>query len=222
MRVLVVEDERMQAEHVASAVEACGFECDVEMSRKGGCMKLLKGSYDIAFIDIRLGREDGKDIIHSARERGVQTYLIVLSSFASQGEKHAAFAMGADDFLTKPVPRDELIMRLKAVARRLSPVDEPEILKGAGVVVNVDTQEVRRNGRSIKLSPREKKLLILLMRNAGRTVPADTIVEYVWGEGINPDSTVVHANVSRLRKKLRLGDEDDVIHTVRDIGYVFK
>ena len=222
MRVLVVEDERMQAEHVASAVEACGFECDVEMTRKGGCMKLLKGNYDIAFIDIRLGREDGKDIIHSARERGVQTYLIVLSSFASQGEKHAAFAMGADDFLTKPVPRDELIMRLKAVARRLSPVDEPEILKGAGVVVNVDTQEVRRNGRSIKLSPREKKLLILLMRNAGRTVPADTIVEYVWGEGINPDSTVVHANVSRLRKKLRLGDEDDVIHTVRDIGYVFK
>lgn len=222
MRVLVVEDERMQAEHVASAVEACGFECDVEMTRKGGCMKLQKGSYDIAFIDIRLGREDGKDIIHSARERGVQTYLIVLSSFASQGEKHAAFAMGADDFLTKPVPRDELIMRLKAIARRLSPVDEPEILKGAGVVVNVDTQEVRRNGRSIKLSPREKKLLILLMRNAGRTVPADTIVEYVWGEGINPDSTVVHANVSRLRKKLRLGDEDDVIHTVRDIGYVFK
>ena len=222
MRVLIVEDEKMQAEHVASAVESCGFECDVEMTRKGGCMKLLKGNYDIAFIDIRLGREDGKDIIHSARERGVQTYLIVLSSFASQGEKHAAFAMGADDFLAKPVPRDELVMRLKAIARRLSPEDEPEILKGAGVVVNVDTQEVRRNGRSIKLSPRERKLLILLMRNASRTVPTDTIVEYVWGDGLDPDSTVVLANISRLRKKLRLGEEDDVIHTVRDIGYVFK
>ena len=222
MRVLVVEDERMQAEHVASAVEACGFECDVEMTRKGGCAKLLKGNYDIAFIDIRLGDDDGTDIIHSARLRGVQTYLIVLSSFASQGEKHAAFAMGADDFLTKPVSRDELIMRLKAIARRLSPVDEPEILKGAGVVVNVDTQEVRRNGRSIKLSPRETKLLILLMRNASRAVPTDTIVEHVWGDGIDPDSTVVQANISRLRKKLRLGEEDDVIHTVRDIGYVFK
>lgn len=222
MRVLVVEDERMQAEHVASAVEACGFECDVEMTRKGGCAKLLKENYDIAFIDIRLGDDDGKDIIHSARLRGVQTYLIVLSSFASQGEKHAAFAMGADDFLTKPVSRDELIMRLKAIARRLSPVDEPEILKGAGVVVNVDTQEVRRNGRSIKLSPRGKKLLILLMRNASRAVPTDTIVEHVWGDGIDPDSTVVQANISRLRKKLRLGEEDDVIHTVRDIGYVFK
>lgn len=222
MRVLVVEDEKMQAEHVASAVEACGFECDVEMTRKGGCAKLLKGNYDIAFIDIRLGREDGKDIIHSAREKGVRTFLIVLSSFAGPAEKHAAFEMGADDFLAKPVPIDELRMRLKAIARRLSLSDEPEILKGAGVVVNVDTQEVRRNGRSIKLSPREKKLLILLMRNANRTVPTDTIVEYVWGDGLNPDSTVVQANISRLRKKLQLGEEDDVIHTVRDIGYVFK
>ena len=222
MRVLVVEDEKMQAEHVASAVEACGFECDVEMTRRGGCAKLLKGSYDIAFIDIRLGREDGKDIIHSARLRGVRTYLIVLSSFAGPGEKHAAFEMGADDFLTKPVARDELVMRLRAIARRLSPVTEPEILKGAGVVVNVDTQEVRRNGRVIKLSPREKKLLVLLMRNANRTVPTDTIVEHVWGDGIDPDSTVVQANISRLRKKMRLGEEDDVIHTVRDIGYVFK
>lgn len=222
MRVLIVEDEKMQAEHVASAVEACGFECDIEMTRKGGCAKLLKGNYDIAFIDIRLGREDGKDIIHSARQRGVRTFLIVLSSFAGPAEKHAAFGMGADDFLTKPVSRDELIMRLKAIARRLSPASEQEVLKGAGVVVNVDTQTVTRNGRRIELAPREKRLLVLLMRNMGRTVPIDTIVDYVWGDGMDPDSTVTRANVSRLRKKLCLGDEDDVIHTVRDIGYVFK
>ena len=222
MRVLIVDDEKMQTEHVASAVEACGFACDVEMTRRGGCARLLKGDYDIAFIDIRLGREDGKDIIHSAREKGVRTFLIVLSSFAGPAEKHAAFEMGADDFLAKPVPIDELRMRLKAIARRLSSANEPEILKGAGVVVNVDTQEVRRNGRSIKLSPRERKLLILLMRNASRTVPTDTIVEYVWGDGLDPDSTVVLANISRLRTKLRMGEEDEVIHTVRDIGYVFK
>lgn len=222
MRVLIVDDEKMQTEHVASAVEACGFKCDVEMTRRGGCAKLLKGDYDIAFIDIRLGREDGKDVIHSARQRGVRTYLIVLSSYAGECEKHAAFAMGADDFLTKPVSRDELIMRLKAIARRLSPMSGPEVLKGAGVVVNVDTQTVRRNGRIIELAPREKKLLVLLMRNMGRTVPIDTIVDHVWGDGMDPDSTVVRANVSRLRKKLCAGDEDDVIHTVRDYGYVFK
>ena len=222
MRVLVVEDEKMQAEHVASAVEACGFKCDVEMTRRGGCAKLLKGDYDIAFIDIRLGREDGKDVIHSARERGVQTYLIVLSSFTGAGEKLSAFAMGADDFLSKPIARDELVMRLKAIVRRLAPASAPEILRGAGVSVNVDSQEVRRNGRNVNLTPREQKLLTLLMRNAGRPVAIDTIVDYVWGDGIDPDSTVVLANVSRLRKKLRIGNEAEVIHTVRDVGYVFK
>ena len=222
MRVLIVEDERMQAEHVASAVEDCGFAYDIEMTRKGGCAKLMKGTYDIAFIDIRLGREDGKDIIREARARGVRTYLVVLSSFSGPAEKHAAFELGADDFLAKPVPIDELRMRLKAIARRLSSADAREILKGAGVIVNVDTQEVRRNGRVIKLSPREKKLLILLMRSKGRAVPTDTIVEHVWGDGIDPDSTVVLANISRLRTKLRMGEEDEVIHTVRDIGYVFK
>lgn len=222
MKVLVVEDEKMQAEHVASAVEACGFDCDVEMTEKSGRLKLLKGDYDIAFIDIRLGNGDGKNILHAARANGVRTYLIVLSSHAGDGEKHAAFSMGADDFLTKPVSRDELVMRLKAIVRRLSPSTEPEVLKGAGVVVNVDTRLVKRNGRIIELAPREKKLLILLMRNIGHTVPIDTIVDYVWGDGMDPDSTVVRANVSRLRKKLRAGDEDDVIHTVRDYGYVFK
>ena len=222
MRVLIVEDERMQAEHVASAVEDCGFAYDIEKTRKDGCAKLMKGTYDIAFIDIRLGREDGKDIIREARARGVRTYLVVLSSFSGPAEKHAAFELGADDFLAKPVPIDELRMRLKAIARRLSSADAREILKGAGVIVNVDTQEVRRNGRVIKLSPREKKLLILLMRSKGRAVPTDTIVEHVWGDGIDPDSTVVLANISRLRTKLRMGEEDEVIHTVRDIGYVFK
>lgn len=223
MKVLIIDDEKMQAEHIAEAVEACGFDYDIELSGKRGCAKLLQGSYDIAFIDIRLGRnEDGKDILHAARSKNIKTFLVVLSSYANEGDKLSAFSLGADDFLTKPITRDELIMRIKAIARRLLPMSTPEILRGAGMVVNIDTQEVRRNGREITLSPREKRLLILLMRNAGRIVPMDTIAEYVWGDGVNPDSTVVRANVSRLRMKLRLGDENDVIHTIRDIGYVFK
>ena len=222
MRVLIVEDEKMQAEHVASAVEACGFDYDIESTERGGRAKLLTGRYDIAFVDIRLGRADGKNILHAARAKGVKTFLIVLSSFTGAGEKLSAFAMGADDFLSKPIARDELVMRLKAIVRRLAPASAPEILRGAGVSVNVDSQEVRRNGRNVNLTPREQKLLTLLMRNAGRPVAIDTIVDYVWGDGIDPDSTVVLANVSRLRKKLRIGNEAEVIHTVRDVGYVFK
>ena len=222
MKVLIIEDERMQAEHVAAAVAQCGFDCDIEMDGRSGCAKLLTGEYDVAFIDVQLPKVNGRDILHRAHAKGVRTYMVVLSSFASEADKLSCFSMGADDFLAKPVSIDELKMRLKAMARRLSPEGGPEIISGGGVTVSVETQEVRRNGRVVDLTPREKKLLILLMRNRGRPVPLDTIVDYVWGPGINPDSKVAQANVSRLRKKLRLGDEDEVIHTVRDIGYVFK
>jgi len=222
MKVLIIDDDKMQVEHVSAAVSRCGFDFDATTDGKSGCAMLLKGGYDVAFVDIELKKYDGKDILRAARAKNLKTLLIVLSSHASAADRLSGFAMGADDYLVKPVSIDELSMRLKALARRLQPAQDVEILTGAGMVFNVTTQEVRRNGRLIDLSPREKKLLALLMRNKGRPIALDTIVEYVWGDGIDPNSTVAQANISRLRKKLRIGDEDEVIHTLRDIGYVFK
>lgn len=222
MKVLVIDDDEMQVEHVATAVGLDGHECDSELDGKAGCLKLLKGGYDIAFIDIELKRYDGKEILRQARARNLRTYLFVLSSHASPADLLSGFAMGADEYLAKPVSIEELRARLKAIERRLRPSFAPEILTGAGLVFNTDTEVVRRNGRIIELGPREKKLLALLMHNKGRTVSLETIIDHVWGDGLNPDSTVVQANISRLRKKLRIGDEDEVIHTIRDKGYVFK
>ena len=222
MRVLIIEDAQSDRELVSGAVAKCGFDFETATDGCLGEAMLLTGVYDIAFVDINLPHTNGREIVHQARKKGLKTFLIVLSSLTTEADKLTAFAMGADDFLAKPISIDELVMRLNAIARRLRHEDKPEVLEGNGVVVNVDTQEVTRNGRVIRLTPREKKLLVMLMRNKGRVLPMDMIAEYVWGDGIDPDSTVVQANVSRLRKKLRLGSEDDVIHTVRDIGYVFK
>lgn len=222
MKVLIIDDDKMQVEHVAAAVDLCGFERDSAMDGRIGCSMLMKGGYDVAFIDIELKQYDGKDILRKARAKNLKTYLIVLSSHASEADRLSGFAMGADDYLVKPVSIDELSMRLKAVARRLHPILGAEVLSGAGVVFNVTTQEVRRNGRVVELTPREKKLLALLMRNKGRPISLETIVGHIWGDEIDPCSTVAQANISRLRKKLRTGDEDEVIHTMRDVGYVFK
>jgi len=222
MKVLIIDDDKMQVEHVSAAVSRCGFDSDATTDGKTGCLKLLKGGYDVAFVDIELKLYDGKEILRQAHAKKLKTYLFVLSSHASEADRLSGFAMGADEYLAKPVSIDEIVARLRAIERRLQPSLAPEILMGAGMVFNVTTQEVRRNGRFIDLTPREKKLLALLMRNKGRPVALDTIVEYVWGDGIDPNSTVAQANISRLRKKLRIGDEDEVIHTMRDIGYVFK
>lgn len=222
MKVLIIEDAKSSVEHIGLAVDACGYDYDVARDGQTGWRMLSNGNYDVAFVDIELPKMDGKDIIQRAHSRGLSTFLVVLSSHGSEADKLSGFAMGADEYLVKPISVDELKWRLKAISRRLTRACGKEILSWEGLVVNVDTQKVRRNGRSIELTPREKKLLILLMRRRGRPVSVDEIGSVIWGDDLNPDSTVVQSNVSRLRKKLRKGDEDDVIHTVRDMGYVFK
>ena len=188
MKVLVIEDDKMSAEHAAAAVGMCGFECDFARNGREGLSLLLKGDYDIALVDIEM---------------------------PGLGE------MGADDYLVKPISIDELSLRLQAIARRLVPDSKPEVLSAKGLVVNIDTHTVRRYGQPIDLSPREMKLLVLLMRNKGRCLTYDTIADHVWGP-IDSVGSVVSANVSRLRKKLAAGGAEEVIHTVRDVGYVFK
>ena len=221
MKILVIEDDKMSAEHAAAAVGVCGFQCDFARNGREGLGLLSKGSYDIALVDIEMPGLGGLDVLRTARKRGIKTYLLVLSSHASEAERIAGLKMGADDYLVKPISIDELSLRLQAIARRLVPDQEAEVLSCSGVVVNIDKQTVRRNGQPIDLSPREMKLLVLLMRNKGRCLTYDTIADHVWGP-IDSVGSVVSANVSRLRKKLAAGGAEEVIHTVRDVGYVFK
>lgn len=222
MKVLIVEDTKTDQEVISSAVARCGLDFETTSNGRLGEAMLRTGRYDIAFIDIKLPHVNGRELLCQARKNNLKTFLIVLSSFTSEADKISAFALGADEFLAKPISVDELAVRVRAIVRRLKQEKTPEIIVAGDLVVNVDAQEVKRNGRIIRLTPKEKKMLVLLMRNKGRTVTTDMIAEYVWGEAVDPDSTAVPANISRLRKKLRIGDEDDVIHTVRDIGYVFK
>ena len=222
MKILVIDDDKGEREHVAMAADMCGYDCEGAATGKEGSAKLLTGRYDIAIIDIELNGYDGKEILRQAHRRQLRTFLAVLSSHFTEADRLSGFAMGADDYLSKPMSLEELSMRLKAIARRILPTVGPEILAGKGIVVNVDTQQIRRNGRVIALSPREVKLLVLLMRNRGLPVSLETIVSHVWGRALDPDSTAVAANVSRLRKKLRQEGEEEAIFTVWEGGYVFK
>lgn len=221
MKILIVEDDKMSAQHAAAAVAACGYDCDLASDGNEGLRRMATTDYDIALIDIEMPGLGGLDVIRTARQRGTRTYLAILSSHTSTAERIAGLKMGADDYLVKPISIDELALRLQAIARRLAPCHGPEILSGAGVVVDVGAQTVRRNGQLIDLTPKEKKLLIYLMRNRGRCQPYDSIADHVWGP-LDSVGSVVSANVSRLRKKLAAGGDEEVIHTVRDVGYVFK
>ena len=221
MKVLVMEDDKMAAEHAAAAIGVCGFQCDFARNGREGLGLLSKGDYDIALVDIEMPGLGGLDVLRTARKRGIRTYLLVLSSHASEAERIAGLKMGADAYLVKPISIDELSLRLQAIARRIDPVCAEDILSCAGVVVNVDKQTVRLDGQLIDLTPTERKLLVYLMRNRGRCVTHDAIADHLWWH-LGSTGSVVSANVSRLRKKLAAGGCREVIHTVRDVGYVFK
>lgn len=222
MKILVMDDEPLQAEHVVAAAEACGYMCDVAKNGIEGYAMLSGGSYDIAVIDVEMPRLGGLDVVRKARQRGVKTFLVVLSSHGSEADRVSGLSIGADEYLVKPVPIDEMALRLKAIARRLQPQAAPEVLSWSGVTVDLSRQTVRRNGRLVDLSARERKLLVLLMRNRGRCVPYGRIADEMWGPSCYAVDSVVTANVCRLRKKLNEGEATEVIHTVRDVGYVFK
>ena len=221
MKMLIVEDDKMAAQHAAAAAGVCGYECDIAGNGREGLRMMSEKDYDIALVDIEMPGLGGLDVLRTARQRGTRTYLLVLSSHASEAERIAGLRMGADDYLAKPISIDELSLRLQAIARRMSPNQEAEVLSCSGVVVNIDAQTVRRNGQTIDLTPKEMKLLVYLMRNKGRCLPYDSIADHVWGP-IDSVGSVVSANVSRIRKKLAVGGDEEVIHTVRDVGYVFK
>lgn len=223
MKVLIVEDEPMQAEHAAAAVGVCGFESEIAHDGQEGLAKLWSDAYDIAIVDVEMPRMGGLDLIRFARQKQIRTYFVVLSSRTSPADKISGLQMGADDYLVKPISIDELSLRLRAIARRLNPATGIETLSSAGVVVNIGEQTVWRDGNVIELTPREKEILVLLMRNKGRCIQYDVIASQVWGP-IDVSPSVVSANISRLRKKLAVGENADkeVIHTIRDFGYVFK
>ena len=132
MKILVMEDDKMAAKHAAAAIGMCGFRCDFARNGREGLGLLSKGDYDIALVDIEMPGLGGLDVLRTARKRGTRTYLLVLSSHASEAERIAGLKMGADDYLVKPISIDSFrcgFRRLRAVCcqvRKLKCFRAPE------------------------------------------------------------------------------------------------
>jgi two-component system response regulator MprA len=125
---------------------------------------------------------------------------------------------GADDYLTKPFSFDVLMARVRAVARR-GPIPQPVFLQFADLTMDLSAREVRRGNRHIALTRTEFAILELLLRNAGRVVSRDNLIESVWGAGAEIESNTLDAFVRLLRAKVEAPDEPKLIQTVRGVGY---
>ena len=222
MRILLVEDDRQTAKFIMKGLRQEGFAVDHAPDGLEGLHLASTESYDAAIVDIMLPGLDGLTLIHELRKRKIITPVIVLSAKSSVDDRIKGLQAGGDDYLVKPFAFSELVARIQALIRRLSPSAEPTTLTVSDLKMDLVRRKVFRGGMEIELQPKEFALLEYLMRNPGRVLSKTMIMEHVWDYNFDPETNVVEARICRLRDKIDRSFNTKLIHTTRGVGYVLE
>jgi len=221
MRLLVVEDEKKVAGFIKKGLEEEGYVVDLASDGEKGLNLALDRPYQVILLDINLPKFDGLSLLKRLREKDITTPALLLTVRATIEDKVLGLDGGADDYLAKPFAFEELLARIRALARR-SAEAEPAALQVADLVLDPITRSVRRGAEKIELTAKEYALLAYFMRNQGRVLTRTMIAESVWGYDFDTETNVMDVYVSYVRKKIDGDREVNLIHTVRGVGYVMK
>jgi two-component system response regulator MprA len=223
-QVLVVDDDPQLREALARALQLDGYDVSTASNGAKALEMLGQRRPDLMVLDVMMPYVGGLDVCRTLRSRGDRLPILVLTARDEVGDRVAGLDAGADDYLTKPFALEELRARLRALLRRATPETESEsaALSYGDMVLDPVTRTVRRGERAIDLTRTEFALLELLMRNAGRPLARDVIMDRVWGWESEPTSNSLEVFIGYLRRKTESDGEPRLIHTVRGIGYVLR
>jgi len=214
MRVLVVEDAARLANWIAEGLRDQGFAVDVAYDGTEA-NKLDLNPYDVVVLDRDLPGIHGDTLCRMITDSDDPAMVLMLTAASAPGERVAGLALGADDYLPKPFHFPELVLRVRALARR-KPTAQPHTLRACGVELDLRTGLVNRDGRPIDLTPKERAVLEALLRASPAGLTQEKLLEQAWDENADPFTTTVKVTIGRLRRKL--GDPD-IIKTTPGIGY---
>ncbi|MHB1653310.1 MAG: response regulator transcription factor [Desulfitobacteriaceae bacterium] len=220
MRLLLVEDEERLADALAYILKKNKYGIDVAYDGETGQAMAETGVYDLIILDRMLPGKEGVSLLKDLRRRGISTPVILLTAKDSIKERVEGLDAGADDYLIKPFATEELLARVRALARRQGNPLQEEKLKVAGLLFDPLHCEVRKGDETIKLTMKESLLLELFLRNPGQVITKEQILDRVWGLESDVEITNVETYVHYLRKKLNL--KEARIETIRGIGYCLK
>jgi two-component system response regulator MprA len=223
-RVLVVDDDPQLRDALTRALELDGYDVSTASNGVKALEAVSDARPDVMVLDVMMPYVGGLDVCRTLRERKDRLPILVLTARDEVGDRVAGLDAGADDYLTKPFALEELRARLRALLRRATSedVDEGERLVFEDLVLDPLARTVHRGGRPIELTRTEFALLELLMRNAGRALQRDVIMDRVWGWESEPTSNSLEVFIGYLRRKTEAADEPRLIHTVRGVGYVLR
>lgn len=214
MRVLVVEDSRALADVVLEGLRDEGMAVDVAYDGLQAAARLDLNSYDVVVLDRDLPGLHGDTLCRMIAERDSPAMVLMLTASGSPAQRVSGLSLGADDYLSKPFHFPELVLRVRALARR-QPTARARILRAAGIELDPLKHTATRDGRRLDLSAKEYGVLEALMR-ANAVLSAEDLLEQVWDENADPFTKTVHVTISRLRRKL---GEPPAIETITHVGY---
>lgn len=222
MRILLVEDEKYMAEAIAHVLKMNKYSIDLAHDGEYGLDCGLSGIYDIIILDVMLPKMDGISILRELRRNGMETPVILLTAKGETEDKVKGLDSGADDYLAKPFPTEELLARLRALGRRKKELMNDGILKFGDIALNPLNLILRCLDEEFKLTLKECQLLELLIIRKGMIISKEAIIEKLWGYHTDAKDNNVEVYISFLRKKLKSIKSSIFIQTIRGIGYVLK
>ncbi|MBA3732867.1 response regulator transcription factor [Patescibacteria group bacterium] len=221
MAILIIEDEKKLVDILKKALKGERYSVDTALDGEEGLEKALKNNYSLIILDLMLPKRDGLAICKELRSRQVHTPIIMLTAKGTVENRVSGLDVGADDYLIKPFGIDELLARIRAVLRRRKTSD-PDIRKIGDLIMDKRKHEVTRAGKKLSLTPKEYKLLDMLIIHQGEAVNRKQLIDHAWGPDFKEANNELNVHIRYLRKKVDLPKLKPLIQTIRGVGFVLR
>jgi two-component system, cell cycle response regulator CtrA len=221
MRALVVEDDASAWRGLELSLKSARIIADQTDMGEEALDLARRYDYDIILLDLKLPDMEGADVIRRLRAARIDTPVLVLSGSSKPETKAQALRLGADDFLSKPFDRTELLARVQAIVRRCRGFSDT-VLRAGSLELNLGSHEVTFHGRSVALTGKEFAILELMVLRKGSIISKEAFLSHLYGGMDEPELKIIDVFICKLRKKLALAGAGDVIATVWGRGYVVR
>lgn len=221
IKILLIEDEHDLSDNIKEMLAPFA---DVDQAYDGeeGEYQATEVPYDLIISDLMLPLQNGLEVIKALRAQEITTPVLILTAKDGLDDKITGFNVGADDYLTKPFHREELIVRVQALLRRAGVYSDDHTLQTGSLEINLENRSVVAHGEVLKLIGKEFDILVYLIQNKNIIVTRDQIFDRVWGIDSDTTINVVNIYINNLRRKLETVGENDLIKTLRNIGFILE